>query len=91
MPTAEAPYHRIANDIAAKIKSGELKPGDKLPSTREIAESYNVHMNTVSRALSLLHDRKLITGQPGRGTFVAERTDGQHLVERAEAGGHSFE
>jgi GntR family transcriptional regulator len=72
MPTAEAPYRRIANDIAAQIKSGELRPGDKLPSTRELAESYGVHMNTASRALSLLHDRELITGQPGRGTYVAD-------------------
>ncbi|MEU7927041.1 winged helix-turn-helix domain-containing protein [Micromonospora sp. NPDC049801] len=61
--------------IAAKIKSGDLKPGEKLPSTRELAESYAVHMNTASRALSLLHDRELITGQPGRGTYVAEHPD----------------
>ncbi|RKN44255.1 GntR family transcriptional regulator [Micromonospora endolithica] len=73
MPTAEPPYRRIANDLASRIRSGELKPGDKLPSTRELAESYQVHMNTASRALSLLHDRELITGQPGRGTYVAER------------------
>lgn len=73
MPTAEAPYRQIANEITAKIRSGELKPGDKLPSTREIAEAYKVHMNTASRALSLLHDRELITGHPGRGTYVAER------------------
>jgi GntR family transcriptional regulator len=38
-----------------------------------LAETYGVHMNTASRALSLLHDRELITGQPGRGTYVAER------------------
>ncbi|MFC0031005.1 GntR family transcriptional regulator [Micromonospora chaiyaphumensis] len=56
-----------------QTSSGELKPGDKLPSTRELAETYGVHMNTASRALPLLHDRELITGQPGRGTYVAER------------------
>ncbi|MEW2440573.1 GntR family transcriptional regulator, partial [Micromonospora marina] len=39
MPTAEAPYRQIANELAAKIRSGELKPGDKLPSTRELAEA----------------------------------------------------
>lgn len=72
MPTAEAPFRQIANDIAAKIKSGELKPGDKLPSTRELAETYEVHLNTAYRAMSLLHDRELITGQPGRGTYVAQ-------------------
>ena len=70
MPTAEAPYRQIANDLTARIKSGDLKPGDKLPSTRELAEQYKVHMNTASRALSLLHDRELIIGQPGRGTYV---------------------
>nr|WP_229688431.1 GntR family transcriptional regulator [Micromonospora yangpuensis] len=61
------------NRSRTQIKSGELKPGDKLPSTRDLAEAYQVHMNTASRALSLLHDRELITGQPGRGTYVAER------------------
>ncbi|MGX4658422.1 winged helix-turn-helix domain-containing protein [Micromonospora sp. SCSIO 07396] len=72
MPTAPAPFKVIANDFAAKIKSGELNPGDKLPSTREIADQYGVSMNTAYRAMSLLHDRELITGQPGRGTYVAE-------------------
>lgn len=73
MPTAPAPYRQIANDLAEKIRSGELKPGDKLPSNREIAETYGVHINTASRAMALLHDRELITGQPGRGTYVADR------------------
>ncbi|WP_423202873.1 winged helix-turn-helix domain-containing protein [Micromonospora kangleipakensis] len=65
----------IANDFTAKIKSGELKPGDKLPTTRQIADEYGVSMNTAYRAMSLLHDRELITGQPGRGTYVAERSE----------------
>lgn len=73
MPAAPAPFRQIADEITAKIKSGELKPGDKLPSTRELAESYRVHMNTAYRALPLLHDRGLITGQPGRGTHATDR------------------
>jgi GntR family transcriptional regulator len=72
MPTAPAPFREIANAFAAKIKSGELKPGEKLPSTREIADMYGVSMNTAYRAMSLLHDRDLIIGQPGRGTYVAD-------------------
>lgn len=71
MPTAPAPFREIANAFTAKIKSGELKPGDKLPSTRQIADQYGVSMNTAYRAMSLLHDRELIIGQPGRGTYVA--------------------
>lgn len=62
----------LPNQPEPDTEQPELKPGDKLPSTREIAESYGVHMNTASRAMSLLHDRDLIIGQPGRGTYVAD-------------------
>jgi GntR family transcriptional regulator len=73
MPTAQPSFRRIVDEIAGKIKSGELKAGDKLPSTSELAKIYDVSTGTVYRALSLLHDRELIIGQPGRGTYVAER------------------
>ncbi|WP_247662631.1 GntR family transcriptional regulator [Micromonospora sp. U21] len=84
MPTAEAPYRRIANDIAAKIKSGELRSGDKLPSTREVAETYAVHMNTASRALTAprpradhrpSRTRHLRGGPPRAVAFPAWSTD----------------
>ena len=74
MPTAEPPYRVIAGELTDKIKSGELPPGAKLPSTRELADRYDVSMATDSRALSILHERDLIIGQPGRGTYVADRT-----------------
>ncbi|HEX6969183.1 MAG TPA: winged helix-turn-helix domain-containing protein [Micromonosporaceae bacterium] len=72
MPRAEAPFRRIANDFTEKIKSGELPPGAKLPSIREISEAYGVSTGTVDRALSLLHDRNLVVGHPGRGVYVRE-------------------
>ncbi|MDM4720922.1 winged helix-turn-helix domain-containing protein [Micromonospora sp. WMMA1363] len=73
MPTAQPSFRRIVDEISEKIRTGELKPGDKLPSTSQLAEMYNVSTGTVYRALSLLHDRELIIGQSGRGTFVAEQ------------------
>ena len=73
MPTAQPEFRRIVDDIAGKIKSGELKPGDKLPSTSQLAQMYGVSNNTAYRALAILHDRELIFGQQGRGTYVAER------------------
>ena len=73
MPTAQPDFRRIVDDIAGKIKSGELKPGDKLPSTSQLAAMYGVSNNTAYRALAILHDRELIFGQQGRGTYVAER------------------
>ncbi|MGC4744054.1 GntR family transcriptional regulator [Micromonospora sp. DT201] len=61
------------DEIAERIRTGDLKPGDKLPSTSQLADMYDVSTGTVYRALSLLHDRNLIIGQSGRGTYVAEQ------------------
>ncbi|MFG1675947.1 winged helix-turn-helix domain-containing protein [Micromonospora sp. NPDC049282] len=72
MPTERVDYRRIANDIAAKIKSGELAPGEKLPSTRELADQYGVHISTINRSMSILKDREMVEGQPGKGVYVAE-------------------
>ncbi|MBW4702814.1 MULTISPECIES: winged helix-turn-helix domain-containing protein [Actinomycetes] len=70
MPSAPAEYRRIADTLTTKIKSGELTPGTKLPSTSELAEQFDVSVATAYRAVSLLHDRDLVVGQPGRGVYV---------------------
>ncbi|MFI2710036.1 GntR family transcriptional regulator [Micromonospora sp. NPDC018662] len=56
------------------MSASHLRPHSRqiAHATRELAETYGVHINTAYRAMSLLHDRELITGQPGRGTYVAE-------------------
>ncbi|MEO3742802.1 winged helix-turn-helix domain-containing protein [Plantactinospora sp. B5E13] len=74
MPTQEPTFRRIVNEISEKIRSGEMAPGTKLPSTSELADIYDTSTGTVYRALSLLHDRDLIIGQPGRGTYVADHS-----------------
>ncbi|XTZ16121.1 GntR family transcriptional regulator [Micromonospora echinospora] len=74
MPTARPSFRLIVDEIAEKIRTGDLKPGDKLPSTSQLATAYGVSNNTVYRALAILHDRNLIIGHQGRGTYVAERT-----------------
>ncbi|AVT38217.1 winged helix-turn-helix domain-containing protein [Plantactinospora sp. BB1] len=76
MPSAPAEYRRIADEITAKIKNGELPPGTKLPSTSELADQYGVSTATAYRAVSLLHDRDMVMGQPGRGVYVAEPENG---------------
>ncbi|MTK02360.1 GntR family transcriptional regulator [Micromonospora sp. CP22] len=72
MPTEKVDYRRIANEITSKIKAGELAPGEKLPSTRQLAEQYGVHISTIHRVMSLLKDRKVVEGHPGKGVYVAE-------------------
>lgn len=71
MSTAKSEFRRIADEIAERIKSGELPPGTKLPTIAEIAEQNGVSAATAYRAVALLHDRELIRGYQGKGVFVA--------------------
>jgi DNA-binding GntR family transcriptional regulator len=68
---ADLAYMRVADDIAARIASGELAPGARLRAERDLAEHYGVSYGTVRRAMEVLRERGLITTIHGRGTFVA--------------------
>ena len=70
-----ADYRRIAAKYQGLIESGELKPGDKLPSTASMAAAEDVSMSTVYRAVSLLHDRGLVEGHSGKGVYVLGEPD----------------
>ena len=67
---ADLAYVQIADDIAARIASGELRPGARLLSERALADYYGRSYQTVRRAMEVLRDRELITTIHGRGTFV---------------------
>ncbi|WP_309246128.1 GntR family transcriptional regulator [Verrucosispora sioxanthis] len=68
-PTAR--YRTIAADLAAKIRAGDYRPGEALPSQRDLSAAYGVTLMTLRQALRQLSDEGLIEQQPGRGTFVA--------------------
>ena len=72
-------YVQIIEKIKADIVSGKLKGGDKLPSVREIAETFKVNPNTVQRVYMELEREGVAYPQRGIGTFVAE---GGELMER---------
>jgi GntR family transcriptional regulator len=63
---------QIAEDLRARVRSGDLVPGDKLPSGRQLADDYGVAAMTVQHALRMLRDEGLITTWQGRGVFVAD-------------------
>jgi DNA-binding GntR family transcriptional regulator len=65
-------YLRVADDIAARIASGELTAGTRLRAERDLAEYYGVAYGTIRRAMQVLRERGLIKSIHGRGTFVAE-------------------
>jgi DNA-binding GntR family transcriptional regulator len=69
----QPPYLAIAADLRNKILSGELAPGDQVPSMAELAEQYGVTSGTALRALKVLKEEGLTEASPGWGTFVSER------------------
>ena len=79
MSTSEAgtvdqlPSRRIADALRALINSGELVPGDKLPSERELARRFDTARNTAREAIRILAEEALVTPQHGKGVFVREK------------------
>jgi GntR family transcriptional repressor for pyruvate dehydrogenase complex len=71
-------YEVIADKIKEQILSGALKPGEKLPSTKELAEKFQVGRSTLREALSALKAMGLLEIHQGEGSFVRS-IDSNHL------------
>ncbi|MFG1660267.1 TetR/AcrR family transcriptional regulator C-terminal domain-containing protein [Micromonospora chersina] len=69
---AEPPYRRIAAEIRRRIDLGELRPGDRVPSARQLTREHGVAIATATRVLALLRAEGLVLTRPGFGTVVAE-------------------
>ncbi|MGH8908853.1 MAG: GntR family transcriptional regulator [Egibacteraceae bacterium] len=63
-------YAQLADVLRSAIQRGELQPGQRLPSERELEETYGVSRATVKLALSALKAEALVVSGHGRGTFV---------------------
>ncbi|WP_200304302.1 winged helix-turn-helix domain-containing protein [Streptomyces adelaidensis] len=64
-------YMQVADHIAARIASGELRPGARLPGERDLGPEYGVAYLTARRAIRELRERGLVVTLPAKGTFVA--------------------
>jgi DNA-binding transcriptional MocR family regulator len=64
-------YLGVATAIAHDVQSGRLKPGDRLPTHRELAEQLGVTVTTVTRGYTEAERRGLVRGEVGRGTYVS--------------------
>jgi GntR family transcriptional regulator len=73
--TPVPPYRQLAAILRGKIESGELAPGQQLPSVITLAADYQIAVPTVRKAIGLLKDEGLVTGVAGYGTFVAEKQE----------------
>ena len=70
--------HQIERGVVGKL----LKPGDRLPTVRELALELTVNPNTVARAYRELETRGIISSVQGRGTFIAENISSSMLEEK---------
>lgn len=74
-------YLQIVEQIREKLAAGELRPGDQLPTVRQMAADLRVNWNTVARAYRLLDEAGLISTQQGRGTYIWE-APGEQAMQR---------
>lgn len=66
-------YRQLADVLARRIGSGELAPGDRLPTHRALADTVGVTIGTVTRAYAEAERRGLVEARVGAGTFVRRR------------------
>jgi GntR family transcriptional regulator len=71
MPGAQPAYQRIQGVIRKRIDSGQLQPGDAVPSERDLAKMHHVSLMTARHALAFLEREGIVERRRGVGTFVA--------------------
>ncbi|AOR33347.1 hypothetical protein BFF78_21735 [Streptomyces fodineus] len=74
-PDRRPPYQHAADELRREIKQGRFKPGQQMPSVRELQERFGVANMTARSALNVLRDEGLIYTIHGRGSFVADIGD----------------
>ncbi|MDD3226168.1 MAG: GntR family transcriptional regulator [Tissierellia bacterium] len=65
-------YLQVIERIKQDIVSGKLKPGDKMPSSREYSNELGINFNTVARVYKELEMEEIVFTKRGLGTFITE-------------------
>lgn len=95
-PSSPTPlFQQLADGVRAEIIRGALKPGSRLPSAKELAESLEINLHTVLKSYAVLRDEGLLDLRRGRGAVLTEQAssltdlalDLPRLVARAKAAG----
>ena len=63
-------FQRVVDDIIDQIRDGKLRPGERLPSAKEISDNWDVSSMTAQRALRELQTTGLTYGMAGKGTYL---------------------
>jgi 2-aminoadipate transaminase len=80
-PESHVPlYIQLRDQLRALVHAGDLRPGDRIPASRELATVLGVHRTTVANAYAELESEGLIQGHVGRGTFIQGNGNGLKLT-----------
>lgn len=91
-PTSGVPaYRQMADRLRERIASGELAPGDRVPSEAELMETYSAARATVRQAIGVLRTEGLVVAEQGRGAFVRSRPPVRRLASDRFARRHRDE
>ena len=90
-PESSVPiYIQIEDTIHSLIAAGQIRPGEQLPTIRELAADIRVNLNTVARAYFELDKEGVITTQRGKGTFVSGVPDRKQIEIKRQKLIHSI-
>jgi GntR family transcriptional regulator len=78
-----APYLQIERQVRHAIRLGYLRPGDRLPTAKEVVRQLVINPNTVLKAYHDLEHEGLVQGRPGLGTFVVGQLAGPSAPDLA--------
>lgn len=66
-------YEQLFNNVISMVAAGVLKPGDRLPTVRNLADDLGINPNTVAKSYKMLESEGYLFTAVGRGTFVADK------------------
>lgn len=73
-------YHQLKEILRERIRQGEWKPGDLIPSERELSETYGISRMTARQAVTDLVNDGVFYREQGKGTFVSQNRITQQLL-----------
>lgn len=75
-------YKAIVDELASAIRDGSLSAGTRLPTHRQLARYRGIALATATRVYSDLREAGLVVGEPGRGTFVRQRSEYEGMLAK---------
>ena len=77
-------YEQVMKNVIAQVLSGELKPGDRVPSVRQLARRLGVNPNTIQKSYAILLENGILYSMKGKGDFVADNLSALRYIKKKE-------